>query len=1557
MKLEKLSKLTPGCKVWVKGHHDEYVMATVTSRKGDVLKVKGEDGKSKKYDLDEESSQVFRANERVVADMTSLSHFHIPGILYNLRERAVADEPYTFLGGSVLVAVNPLKRIPDPKNSLGNPSVVNTAHPYAIAETAFQQLAFSYSRGAENQSIVVGGESGAGKTESSKYVLKHLVTRGDGGKDDLDQRLLDSNPILEAFGNAATKRNPNSSRFGKFMKLHFKKSRKGNKLSIYGGSVQTYLLERSRVTSHSVGERSYHVFYQLTNGADKSLRKSLKLDGTFDYLVPKAAISQGFSGRGKKANAKNRQSIKIQDLSKEDKANFKELCNALSTVGISDDGDVGQKELFAILAGLLHLGNINFVENTKGNGDEAKVDNTDVLETASELLGIKPKKLAALFIERKVKTRGEEIISTRDPESAKIALDAVVKATYSGTFDWLVRRITTSLSERGDHEEMPFIGVLDIFGFETFQTNDFEQLLINYTNEALQNTFNEQIFEAEAALYEKEGLLVNADDRAPPPDNFEAMLLLAGKKGEPGVLSIIDAETNSPQASDDKLVSTLHRTFKKNKLFPAPHPKDIKHCFIVKHYAGEVKYTIGKFIEKNFDKLPDEITEVLQASKKSILSEVFSDKGDSLEQASKKVKKKNGTIAGKFKVQIEHLIKTLGETKASFIRCIKPNARMTRGKDASWFNNGYVMTQLMNLSIPQTAEVLQGGLPTRLPFDLLMESYQSILPADAINAWETLGQGDERLFVRALFAAYDIPPDTYKMGATRVFFRAGMLENVNEVLNAASNGAVDDEIVQRFRTFFSRALFRRVAAKMIACTRFLRLLEECRNRQSAVTALQRFLRRRKEILLAQAELARLKAEKAERDRKAAKEAAKAAKAKKEKEAKKRKEAKRREDEEAARLAELQALEEEEAEMERARLAEEKAEKESAKAASFQEQGEAMEQREVEETEKTMKALGGEDGLKKQRAREKKTRFAAETEVIGENEDEDEEDDDNDVNARAEEVKERVKTEIRKSMAGARQVEDFSTLFENVRYSVNQTAPAPARSPFACFSSLFGGGKSNKLPVGDNGDMWPECAIIVSGMKLKLFQDADVDKRGLVQGHGLIDEFVLDPLSCKINKVEGSGEDDGLLSFTVRSSQGRKSFLFKLPPEEAVDGKDANDALMDAYNTAQENFKAEAELAKKFELGTLANGDESKSEEMGQYKQWLKDGLINQDEYNILLNQQITGDDEHLAQDADKYGEEGVRDYRVVCPDCGEIYFILPSVDKMDLITECTNCECPLPSPEELEESANAIRAHENAELWNADKETGYPVSTILEDGRELQFLVPKVIETFQDYQKTYLFAFPCTLGDRNGLEMFEEWDFSASWSQFKFFQKYLADPEQESTSIGEQYLELIPPFPKDVAKQRDKKALAVMRLPLIREWLKELIDVVAEIPGFYSNRFVRKFFLLPVEAKLVVENLQNSVLTLEEMSSIQHLIDEMVAAEQSKEIGNVEKRIDEKQRNTKKLVKSILPQLEMTSNIENVLEAIELEAYTLEEKTQLIQMALNALDVLHDKFSYLAGST
>ena len=802
-----------GSHIWIPDPENVWQIVEIVAHDDMFLTVRGTRGECQ-VDL-RLMTDIFKINPRIVDDMTSLYYIHEAGILSNLKLRAQVGnmKPYTFMA-NVLIACNPLCRLVEPKiedyikTQMGD----KPPHPYAIAEVAFQQMALR--EPAQCQSIVISGESGAGKTETSKIVLRYLTSRENvmesskknstwtGTANELDQRLLDTNPILEAFGNAKTLRNHNSSRFGKFMKLQFSAD---GRHSLTGGFIETYLLEKSRLVYQIPGERNFHIFYYMLKGADADRQKQLELKNInhYHYLNQSGCVS---------------------DPNVDDEILYDEVAAALESVGIADDLQV---VVFRVLSGLLNVGNISLKNCETTEGDAAEVSDITALELASKLLGVSPDAFQHVICKREIFTRGEKFTIPRNAKEGTYVRDAIAKSIYNHLFLWIVDRINKALGH--GPSTLPFIGVLDIFGFESFEYNDFEQLLINYANEALQATFNQQVFIAEQELFTKEGIEVGT---IAWPDNRECIDLISSKPN--GILSLLDAEAKTQKPSDEKWNAALHKTHDGHPHFLNPHKKDMKYVFIIKHFATRVEYTVGNFIDKNNDSIPKDLEDFVTSSPLTIIKEMYQLSGE-METAS--VVSKRQSVSKKFSVQMKSLISTLDETRCNFIRCVKPNPTMTHGE----FDNGYVVDQLRCTGMLATCELLKVGLPTRVSYAEICSIYKPALPDKVTPMFEKY---TDRTFTEAVLWSFRVDPDAYRLGRTRVFFKTGKIALLDALLKVDMK-KMGPWIVARLKKWLARRRWRYATAKIMGQRGFLWLLDNIRRKKLAVLKLQSVFRMHK----------------------------------------------------------------------------------------------------------------------------------------------------------------------------------------------------------------------------------------------------------------------------------------------------------------------------------------------------------------------------------------------------------------------------------------------------------------------------------------------------------------------------------------------------------------------------------------------------------------------------------------------------------------------------------------------------------------------------------------
>eukprot|EP00002_Diphylleia_rotans_P010717 TRINITY_DN2126_c0_g1_i5.p1 TRINITY_DN2126_c0_g1~~TRINITY_DN2126_c0_g1_i5.p1 ORF type:complete len:1393 (+),score=341.23 TRINITY_DN2126_c0_g1_i5:43-4221(+) len=701
-----------------------------------------------------------------VPDNTQLMHLHEPGLLHNIRHRYSQGNIYTYTG-YILIAINPYKNLPlyadDVLQSYRGKSIgYMPPHVFAIADRAYRLMKTDQ----KNQSILISGESGAGKTETSKIVMKFLVKVG--GRSDLggeiEDRILQSNPLMEAFGNAKTIRNNNSSRFGKFMEMQFNKE-----LFISGSKIETYLLEQSRIVNQSPNERNYHIFYQLCAGTNAAEREKLHLEAAEHYYY----LRQG--------NA-----CKIEGI--DDAEEFQHVRQAMRSLGLDSDE---QFKVMRILAGILHLGNIEF--NSEKN-ENASLANPQVVNYAAELLGLDKSKLSDVLCSRVMKTTKDKFQIFFKKHEAEDQRDVLAKSIYSHLFDWLVCRINKSLAS--DSEEYAHIGILDIFGFESFQKNSFEQLCINYTNETLQQYFNDCIFIQELDLYAREGI------RAPDIEfqsNQDAIDLISKKST--GIFSILDEEMRIPKGNDSTFCDRVHAiNGRSNKLAKPPKGMTNSEAFVVSHYAGNVCYSSAGFLTKNNDiKHPDHIA-LMKGSSLSLLCDIYDKEKVDPDQASQNF----NSVSLAFSKSLDKLMNRLRDTDSHFIRCIKPNG-MQR---ADMFEGSLVLGQLRCNGMMAALQLMHAGYPTRCPYDDLYQRFLPMLPAE-------LSSLDPVHFCEALLIALDVQRSEFALGLTKLFFRSGKLAFLED-LRTKGQTELPKDIVRRVKVWLARKKLRRAIWSVVS---------------------------------------------------------------------------------------------------------------------------------------------------------------------------------------------------------------------------------------------------------------------------------------------------------------------------------------------------------------------------------------------------------------------------------------------------------------------------------------------------------------------------------------------------------------------------------------------------------------------------------------------------------------------------------------------------------------------------------------------------------------------
>uniref|UniRef100_A0A670Y6N9 Unconventional myosin-VI n=1 Tax=Pseudonaja textilis TaxID=8673 RepID=A0A670Y6N9_PSETE len=756
-----------GKPVWAPHPTDGFQMGNIVDIGPDGLTIEPVNKKGKT--IFAAINQVFPAEEdskKDVEDNCSLMYLNEATLLHNIRVRYSKDRIYTYVA-NILIAVNPYFDIPKLysldviKKYQGKSLGTLPPHVYAIADKAFRDMKVLKM----SQSIIVSGESGAGKTENTKFVLRYL-TESYGSGQDIDDRIVEANPLLEAFGNAKTVRNNNSSRFGKFVEIHF-----NEKNSVVGGFVSHYLLEKSRICVQGPEERNYHIFYRLCAGAPENIREKLYLSSPDNFRYLNRGCTRYFATKETdKQILQNRKSPEYQksgslkDPLLDDHGDFNRMCTAMKKIGLNDEEKL---DLFRVVAGVLHLGNIDFEEaGSTSGGCTLKNKSAQSLEFCAKLLGLDEDDLRVSLTTRVMLTtaggtKGTVIKVPLKVEQANNARDALAKTVYSHLFDHVVNRVNQCFPFETSSF---FIGVLDIAGFEYFEHNSFEQFCINYCNEKLQQFFNERILKEEQELYQKEGLGVNEVHYV---DNQDCIDLIEGKLI--GILDILDEENRLPQPSDQHFASVIHQKQKQHFRLSIPRKSKLAvhrnirddEGFIIRHFAGAVCYETTQFVEKNNDALHMSLESLICESKDKFIRLLF----ESNTNNNKDTKQKAGklsfiSVGNKFKTQLNLLLEKLRSTGSSFIRCIKPNLKMTSHQ----FEGAQILSQLQcsgNLSFSVRKKRF-----VKLSF-FFPSSFQ------------------------ALFKALGLNEQDYKFGLTKVFFRPGKFAEFDQIMKSDPDHLAD----------------------------------------------------------------------------------------------------------------------------------------------------------------------------------------------------------------------------------------------------------------------------------------------------------------------------------------------------------------------------------------------------------------------------------------------------------------------------------------------------------------------------------------------------------------------------------------------------------------------------------------------------------------------------------------------------------------------------------------------------------------------------------------------
>ncbi|EMP23717.1 Myosin-10 [Chelonia mydas] len=823
--------------VWIPSERHGFEAASIKEERGDEVLVElAENGKKamvNKDDIQKMNPPKFSK----VEDMAELTCLNEASVLHNLKDRYYSGLIYTY-SGLFCVVINPYKNLPIYSENIiemyrGKKRHEMPPHIYAISESAYRCML----QDREDQSILCTGESGAGKTENTKKVIQYLahvasshkgrkdhnipwldlphpdslslgqvLEYGKGllppppahgvlwgapppsyepdllaasgaqcgapGRGELERQLLQANPILESFGNAKTVKNDNSSRFGKFIRINFDVTG-----YIVGANIETYLLEKSRAVRQAKDERTFHIFYQLLSGAGEHLKSDLLLEGFNNYRF----LSNGY----------------IPIPGQQDKDNFQETMEAMHIMGFSHEEILS---MLKVVSSVLQFGNISFKKER--NTDQASMPENTVAQKLCHLLGMNVMEFTRAILTPRIKVGRDYVQKAQTKEQADFAVEALAKATYERLFRWLVHRINKAL-DRTKRQGASFIGILDIAGFEIFELNSFEQLCINYTNEKLQQLFNHTMFILEQEEYQREGIEWNFIDFG--LDLQPCIDLIERPANPPGVLALLDEECWFPKATDKTFVEKLVQEQGTHSKFQKPRQLKDKADFCIIHYAGKVDYKADEWLMKNMDPLNDNVATLLHQSSDKFVAELWKDEIQNIQRASfydnitglhdapvdrivgldqvtgmtetafgSAYKTKKGmfrTVGQLYKESLTKLMATLRNTNPNFVRCIIPNHEKRAGK----LDPHLVLDQLRCNGVLEGIRICRQGFPNRIVFQEFRQRYEILTPNAIPKGFMDGKQACERM-IRAL----ELDPNLYRIGQSKIFFRAGVLAHLEE---------------------------------------------------------------------------------------------------------------------------------------------------------------------------------------------------------------------------------------------------------------------------------------------------------------------------------------------------------------------------------------------------------------------------------------------------------------------------------------------------------------------------------------------------------------------------------------------------------------------------------------------------------------------------------------------------------------------------------------------------------------------------------------------------------
>ncbi|XP_011332661.1 myosin heavy chain, non-muscle isoform X2 [Ooceraea biroi] len=790
--------------VWVPHETQGFVAAGIKGERGDEVEVEiAETGKRvlvAKDDIQKMNPPKFDK----VEDMAELTCLNEASVLHNLKDRYYSGLIYTY-SGLFCVVVNPYKRLPIYTEKImerykGIKRHEVPPHVFAITDTAYRSML----QDREDQSILCTGESGAGKTENTKKVIQYLayvaaskpksnatpspaLIIGSGGvtekfAGELEQQLLQANPILEAFGNAKTVKNDNSSRFGKFIRINFDASG-----YIAGANIETYLLEKSRAIRQAKDERTFHIFYQLLAGASPEQKKEFILEDPKHYPF----LSNG--------------ALPVPGV--DDSAEFFSTVKSMHIMGMTNEDF---SSIFRIVSAVMLFGSMQFRQER--NSDQATLPDNTVAQKISHLLGLSVTEMTKAFLKPRIKVGRDFVTKAQTKEQVEFAVEAISKACYERMFRWLVNRINRSL-DRTKRQGASFIGILDMAGFEIFELNSFEQLCINYTNEKLQQLFNHTMFILEQEEYQREGIewkfIDFGLDLQPTIDLIDKPM---------GIMALLDEECWFPKATDKTFVEKLVGAH-------SVHPKFMKTDFrgvadfAIIHYAGKVDYSAAKWLMKNMDPLNENVVSLLQASQDPFVCHIWKDAeivgmAQQLTDTQFGARTRKGmfrTVSQLYKEQLAKLMVTLRNTNPNFVRCIIPNHEKRAGK----IDAPLVLDQLRCNGVLEGIRICRQGFPNRIPFQEFRQRYELLTP-NAIPK----GFMDGKKACEKMIQALELDPNLYRVGQSKIFFRAGVLAHLEEERDYKIT-----DIIVNFQAFCRGFLARRNYQKRLQQLNAIRIIQ------------------------------------------------------------------------------------------------------------------------------------------------------------------------------------------------------------------------------------------------------------------------------------------------------------------------------------------------------------------------------------------------------------------------------------------------------------------------------------------------------------------------------------------------------------------------------------------------------------------------------------------------------------------------------------------------------------------------------------------------------------